>query len=241
MNLQEPVVARGALRHVPPAQHRHQVEASRLLPRVRPYLEVADGDRHDVRQRVIPFTLLELPDIRLARVVDDAVDEAWMVDELHFHHERRARPVAAAHIQDRQLGARHQRELLARQVLDDLDGLVARPLEQVVEQAAEDVRVRREDAPKDEVVFQIGEGHLSVVPARRAGCKARRGKEKKRGSQAGGETGRTEGKRERGLHLSSARQSPRQPMRRRRPSPASAPGAWDPSRPRCACAPRPEP
>ena len=41
-----------------------------------------------------------------------------------------------------------------------------RALEQVVEQAAEDVRVRREDAPEDEVVLQVGEGHGLVLPAR---------------------------------------------------------------------------
>jgi len=63
-----------------------------------------------------------------------------VVEQLHLDHEGRARPVPAADIQDRQLGALDERELLARQVLQPDDGLFAGALEQVVEQAAEDVR-----------------------------------------------------------------------------------------------------
>jgi hypothetical protein len=50
-------------------------------------------------------------------------------------------------------------KLLGRQILDGLDRLVAPPVEQIVEQAAEDIRMRSEDAPEDEVVLQIGEDH----------------------------------------------------------------------------------
>lgn len=71
-------------------------------------------------------------------------------------------------IQDRQLGAHDHGKLLARQVLEGLDGPIAGALEQVVEQAPEDVRMRGKDAPEDEVVLQVGEGHAAVLPPRSA-------------------------------------------------------------------------
>jgi len=40
--------------------------------------------------------------------------------------------------------------LFARQIFDVGDGLFVRTLEQVVEQAAQDARMRKENAPKDE-------------------------------------------------------------------------------------------
>ena len=42
-------------------------------------------------------------------------------------------------------------------------------VEQVVEEPAEDVRMRGKDPPEDEVVLQIGEDHALVLPARGAG------------------------------------------------------------------------
>jgi len=41
--------------------------------------------------------------------------------------------------------------------------LVALPIEQIVEQTAKNFRVRREDPPNDEVVGQIGEGHVFLL------------------------------------------------------------------------------
>jgi hypothetical protein len=163
-HLQEPMVLRALLDHVPPAQHRHRGELLLLLLRVRPELEVADGDRDDVGQVGEPAAGLELASIGLARVIHDAVDEARVMDELHFDHERHARMVLAPDVQDRQLRPLRQGELLARQVLERDDGLRVAPVEQVVQEAAEDVRVRREDAPEDEVVLQVREGHASGCP-----------------------------------------------------------------------------
>jgi hypothetical protein len=82
------------------------------------------------------LTRLELIDVRLAAIVDDAVDEAGDMDELHLDDKPRAGPVLAADVQNRQLRPRHQGELLARQVLDGLDDLVARPVEQIMGWAA---------------------------------------------------------------------------------------------------------
>ena len=158
------MVLRAPLGHVPLAQHRHPREPRVVLLLVRPQLEVADRDGHDVRQLRVPLACLELARVRLARVVDDAVDEARVVDELHLDHERRARPVPAPDVEDRELGPLRQGKLLARQVLDLLDGLGVGALEQVVEQAPEDVRVGREDPPEDEVVLQVGEGHALPLP-----------------------------------------------------------------------------
>jgi hypothetical protein len=47
-------------------------------------------------------------------------------------------------------------------------------LEQIVEEAPEDVRVRREDPPEDVVVLQVGEGHAPDRPARARGRNAER-------------------------------------------------------------------
>jgi hypothetical protein len=82
-----------------------------------------------------------------------------MMDELHLDHEGRARAVLAADVEDGQLCSLGQGQLLAREVVERDDGLIARALEEVVQEAAENVRVRREDAPEDEVVLQVGEDH----------------------------------------------------------------------------------
>jgi hypothetical protein len=142
----------------------HRGEALLLLIGVRPELEVTDGDGDDVRQLGIRLSRLELADVRLARIVDHAVDEAGDVDELHLHDKGCPSAVPAPNVQDGQLRSDHEGKLLAWQVLDGLDGVVAGALEQVVEQAPQDVRVRREDAPEDEVVLQVGERHALPLP-----------------------------------------------------------------------------
>jgi hypothetical protein len=62
------------------------------------------------------------------------------------------------------------------------DGLVVLALEQIVQQAAQDVRVDREDPPEDVVILQVGEDHapdlLALVARRKPGApsaEARRG------------------------------------------------------------------
>jgi hypothetical protein len=159
-----PVVPRDALGHVPPAEHGYARELLLVLFLVRPQIEVADGDGDHVGEVGIGLPGLELVDVGFAAVVHDAIEEAGDVDELHLDYEPGARAVLAADVQDRELRAGDQGELLAREVLDGLDGLVGRAVEEVVEEAAEDVRVRREDAAKDEVVLQVGERHGPLLP-----------------------------------------------------------------------------
>lgn len=86
------------------------------------------------------------------------------MDELHLDHERGARAILAANVEDRQLRADHQRQLLARQVFDGFNGPLARALEQIVEQPSQDLRVGREDAAEHEVILQVGEGHTPSLP-----------------------------------------------------------------------------
>jgi hypothetical protein len=93
------------------------------------------------------------------------------VQELHLDDEGGAGAVAALDVEDGELRACHERELLAGQVFDGLNGPVALPVEEVVEQAAEDVGVLAEDSPEDEVVLQVGEGHGGALPPRISGGK----------------------------------------------------------------------
>ncbi len=81
------------------------------------------------------------------------------MQELHLHDEGGAGAVPAPHVQDGELRAFHQGELLARQLREALDLLVARALEKVVEEVAEELWVRREDAAEDEVVLEVREHH----------------------------------------------------------------------------------
>jgi hypothetical protein len=69
------------------------------------------------------------------------------MQELHLHHEGCAGVIATAHVQDRELGTFHQRELLARKVGEAFDLLVSGALEKIVEEAPEqlgcDAKMRR--------------------------------------------------------------------------------------------------
>jgi hypothetical protein len=86
------------------------------------------------------------------------------MEKLHLDHERRPRSITTPHVQDRQLCAGYKRKLLARQVFDPFDRAVALPIEKVVQQAAEDIRVLGKDAPENKVVLQIREDHALSLP-----------------------------------------------------------------------------
>jgi hypothetical protein len=119
--------------------------------------------------------LSQLAHVCLARVVHHSIDEPGHVDQLHLHDEGGPHPVPAPHVQDGELGSQGQRLLLAGQVLNGLDGPFARALQQVVEQPPQEVRVRTEDAPEDEVILQVRERHTLLWPWRRLPRKGRMG------------------------------------------------------------------
>ena len=55
----------------------------------------------DIGQGVVPLSGLELGYVGFARIVDNAVHEARMMQELHLDDERRARSLFAPQIEDR--------------------------------------------------------------------------------------------------------------------------------------------
>ena len=87
------------------------------------------------------------------------------MNELHLDHKGRARAVLAPNIEYRQLGTQHEGQLLARQILDGLDSVLIRAIEEVIQQPPENVRMRRKDAPENKVILQIGERHAPSLPS----------------------------------------------------------------------------
>jgi hypothetical protein len=64
---------------------------------------LTDGYGHDVGELGVRISRFELSGVRFARVVDDAVDEARDMQELHLDDEGGAFPIAAADVEDRKL------------------------------------------------------------------------------------------------------------------------------------------
>ncbi len=81
----------------------------------------------------------------------------------------------ATHIENGQLKARNEGQLFAGQVVERFNDAVARSLEQIIQQAAEDLGMRRENASKCEVIFHVREQHGAMVPRCRSMRKRRGG------------------------------------------------------------------